>query len=101
MTDELSPGPARYQVGSRKLRLPLHGRVRGGETLRRPRSSWSSVFARINSSDAAHGASLPLPVVVSAQGSSVSNRWMLAEVDAWIVNRPRTRAVVGLKGDQE
>lgn len=101
MTDELSPGGARYQAGSRESRLPLHGRVRGGETQLRTGLSRSSVYARMNSADAAYASSFPLPAAVSAKGSSVSNRWIGAEVDPWIANRPRTRAIVGLKGDQE
>ncbi|MBF4049603.1 AlpA family phage regulatory protein [Burkholderia pseudomallei] len=99
--DEFSPGGARFHADSRESRLPLHGRLRGGETLRRTGLSRSSVYARMNSSDAPYDSSFPLPVAVSAKGSCVSNRWIGAEVDAWITNRPRTRAIVGLQGGRE
>ncbi|VVE02099.1 AlpA family phage regulatory protein [Pandoraea anhela] len=63
--------------------------------------SRSSVYACMNPSEPTYDRSFPLPAAVSAKGSSVSNLWIGAEVDPWIANRPRTRAIVGLKGDQE
>lgn len=70
------------------------------EVQQRTGLSRSSMYARMNPSDAAYDSSFPLPVNVSAKGGSVSNRWIAHEVDAWIASRPRTRAVVGLKGGQ-
>ncbi|MCA8008637.1 helix-turn-helix transcriptional regulator [Burkholderia cenocepacia] len=65
------------------------------EVQQRTGLSRSSMYARMNPSDAAYDSSFPLPVNVSAKGGSVSNRWIAAEVDMWIVSRPRTRVVVG------
>ena len=64
------------------------------EVQQRTGLSRSSMYARMNPSDAAYDSSFPLPVNVSAKGGSVSNRWIAHEVDAWIAGRPRTRAVV-------
>lgn len=71
------------------------------EVQQRTGLSRSSVYARMNPSDPAYDSSFPSPVNVSARRSCVSNRWIAAEVDAWITNRPRTRAIVGLKGGQQ
>lgn len=54
--------------------------------------SRSSLYARMNPSDSAYDASFPLPVNVSAKGG-VRNRWIASEVDAWIANLLRARAV--------
>lgn len=75
--------------------------LRCAEVQQRTGLSRSSVYARMNPSDAAYDSSFPLPVNVSAKGGCVSNRWIAYEVDTWIASRPRARAVVALKGGQE
>ena len=82
-----SPDQANVQAAAQHVTL-----IRSAEVQARTGLSRSSMYARMNPGDPAYDRSFPLPVNVSSTGK-VSNRWIASEVDAWIVSRPRTRAI--------